>query len=151
MVIKVYIAAGWFDSHQEDALNYLEQFLDDLEGFEVFSPRRETKIEGFEKPEVQQAVYDMNCKHILESDLVIASTVSKDMGTIYECGYAGRSKIPVIYTLFDHRLQNPIFNLMLAKSGIACFTDKDKFEKFVKTLTKENLKDSKIEYEGDFE
>jgi len=151
MTIKVYLAAGFFNDFQNEALNYIEKTLDSLPEFDVFSPRRETKLDGFEKPEVQQKVFDLNCKHIEEADLVVASTVDKDCGTLFECGYANKAGIPIIYTLFDARLDDANFNLMLSKSGIAHFTDELKFMDFIKKLTKKNIKTSKVEYEGEFE
>jgi len=151
MVIKTYIAAGFFNSFQNEAVDYLEKFLDDDSRFKAFSPRRETKLEGFEKPEVQKKVFNINVDNVTSSDLVICSTIDKDMGAIFEAAIAFDNKIPVIYTFFDERFKNSKFNLMLGQSGIACFTDKAKFEEFMNKLTEENLSEIKQEYEGDFE
>lgn len=151
MTIKVYLAAGFFNEYQNAAVDYIEKLLDADPRFEVFSPRRETKLEGFEKPEVQKKVFDMNCDNVKKSDLIICSTIDKDMGAVFETGLAYEAGVPIIYTLFDDRLEKPIFNLMLGQSGIACFTDVVKFESFIKKLTKKNLKTTKIEYKGDFE
>lgn len=150
MVVKVYLAGGWFDKFQIEALDYLEKFLYSQDKFEVFAPRQEVKLEGIEATDKMKEVFEINCKHIEEADLVIASTVSKDMGTIWECGYAAKCGKPLIYTLFDKRFPDAIFNLMLAKSGIATFIDKKDFEKFVALISKENVNSISKDYEGDF-
>lgn len=149
--IKVYIAAGWFDPFQMEALDYLEKVLFADEKFEVFSPRKEVKLEGKEGKEMQDYVFSENCKHVKDADLIISSTVSKDMGTLFETGYAYGVGTPVIYTLFDKRFEKVNFNLMLAASGIATFTDKEKFEAFLKEITPENVSTIRQDYEGDFE
>ena len=150
MTINVYLAGGWFDKFQIEALDYLEEFLSKQDKFKVFAPRKEVKLDGIEAADKMQEVFNINCKHIEEADLVIASTVSKDMGTIWECGYAAKCGKPLIYTLFDKRFPDVIFNLMLAKSGIATFIDKKDFEKFVALISKENVNSISKDYEGDF-
>lgn len=151
--IKVYLAGGWFDEFQETALEILEKVLveDFSDKFEVYSPRKEIKLEGHEGIELQNHVFLENCKHIKEADLVVASTVGKDMGTIWETGYAYAHNKPIIYTLFDTRLKNVKFNLMLAASGIAAFVDLQDFSAFVSTLTHENLHCSEERYIGEVE
>jgi len=149
--IKVYISAGWFSKYQMFALKYLERTLDKDEKFKVFSPRRETKLEGFENPDVQQKIYDLNLINIRKADIVISSTVEKDCGAIFENGYAAKCKKPIIYTWFDDRFKSGKFNLMLAKSGIASFTDKKQFEKFIKLISSENYLNISKDYEGEFE
>ena len=151
MTINVYLAGGWFDKFQIEALDYLEEFLSKQDKFKVFAPRKEVKLDGIEASDKMQEVFNINCKHIEEADLIIASTVSKDMGTIWECGYASKCGKPIIYTLFDERFKNVAFNLMLAKSGIAHFTDKMKFIDFLSKLTKDNISKICIKYEGAFE
>ena len=51
---------------------------------------------------------------------MFAVTNGKDMGTLFECGYAFANKIPLIY--FAEGLDGQ-FNLMLARSAVAVFTD----------------------------
>jgi len=152
--IKVYIAAGWFDEFQEKALEYIENLLFNNDKFEVYSPRKEDLLESgsIHEKEVRQRVFQANVKNIKDADLLITSTVGKDMGTIFESGYANAAKIPIIYTLFDERLgENVVFNLMLSESGIACFTNKQEFENFIDKITKENVSTIKQDYEGAIE
>lgn len=149
--IKVYISAGWFSPSQEKALSYLESYLFNDPKYDVYSPRKEMKLNGVESVEVQNKVFKENCDAINRSDLVISSTVDKDCGTLFEDGYAYANGKAIVYTLFDERIKDAKFNLMLAASGIAAFTDKAEFESFMNGLTQENLKDHKKRWTGDFE
>lgn len=146
--IKVYLAGGWFDEYSKAAIDYLESFLDIK--FQVFSPRRETKLLGNEDNIAMKKSFDLNITHICEADIVIASTVNKDTGTLFECGVAYANEIPIIYTFFDDRFKDVKFNMMLAQSAIACFTEKQKFEDYINTIVK-TLKIKKQKYEGEFE
>ena len=152
--IKIYIAAGWFDEFQDKALTKIEKLLTaNKRTLEVYSPRIEMKLDGKEDKEQQTKVFLENCKHIEEADLIIASTVGKDMGTLWECGYAYSKGVPIIYTFFDKRFPNAKFNLMLARSGIACFTDYEKLADFAFDLELDGLDalNTLVVYEGDFE
>jgi nucleoside deoxyribosyltransferase len=149
--LKVYLAGGWFSPFQDKALTELESILFSNPKFKVYSPRKEIKLEGKEGIEMQNFVFAENCKNINEADIVIASTVDKDMGTLWECGFAFANKKPIIYTLFDERFKEAKFNLMLAASGIAAFTDKQEFIKFLDKITPENVSSIKQRYGGEFE
>ena len=73
------------------------------------------------------------------------------MGTLWENGYAYAQCKPIIYTFFDERYENIMFNIMLTMSAIAAFTDKKEFEEFVNELTYENYKTKKKVYYGEIE
>lgn len=151
--MKVYLAGGWFDEFQKEALDYLERILfnDFKDKFITFSPSKEIKLEGHEGVDVQDYVFNENCKQIKEADLIIASTVGKDMGTIWETGYAFANNKPIIYTFFDSRFKDIKFNLMLAASGIAAFTNKLEFELFLNELNADNLTTLTSRYLGEVE
>ena len=149
--IRVYISAGWFSPTQEAALTFLEEFLFNDPKYEVFSPRKEMKLDGVESVDVQNMVFEGNCKAIVACDLVVSSTVDKDCGTLFEDGYAYANGKAIVYTLFDERIKNAKFNLMLAASGIAAFTDKQEFKAFMNKLTLKNLNQNKKRWTGLFE
>jgi nucleoside 2-deoxyribosyltransferase len=151
--IKVYLAGGWFDEFQESALSKLEDILFNMfsDKFDTYSPRKEIVLEGHEGINVQDLVFNENCKHIKEADLVIASTVGKDMGTIWETGFAYANSIPIVYTLFDSRILNAKFNLMLAASGIAAFTSLEDFINFIDEIDINNLNNISKRYNGEVE
>lgn len=128
----VYIAGGWFTEEQYTAVKELEDFIDTI-NITSFKPRLENK--GSEGSDWDR-VFETNVKTLSNADLVIASTVGKDMGTIWECGFAYAKNIPVVYyTPGIDRV-----NLMLAKSGVVCKT--------IRNLSKYMQgKDVRIDYE----
>jgi len=102
----IYIAAGWFTPSQEKALEEIESAL---VGLEVFSPRVDTDpVKGWDN------VFNQNIENLTKCKLVLASTVDKDMGTLFECGVAYANNIPIVY--YTPGLKGK-FNLMLAKSA----------------------------------
>lgn len=151
--IKIYISAGWFDNFQNEALTFIENLLFEQKNFEIYSPRKEIKLNGIEDEETQELVFRENLKNIENSDLVISSTVGKDMGTLFEDGYAYAKNIPIIYTFFDERFDNIKFNLMLARSGISCYINKKDFSNIILKLNNEGIKvlNNIKKYTGDFE
>jgi nucleoside 2-deoxyribosyltransferase len=151
--IKVYIAAGWFSEEQKKALSYIEKILSSNNKFLVYSPRKEIQLESgkIHNKEIKQQVFNSNINFINKCDLIISSTIEKDMGTLFECGYAYSKNIPIIYTLFLNNIDDIIFNLMLSESGIACFTNKKEFENFINKITKKNVKTIKQKYKGKIE
>jgi nucleoside deoxyribosyltransferase len=115
--LKVYLASPFFNPEQISRLWIIETLVEYL--FEVYSPRKQFQFESGTKPTKEDAkkVLEANHKAIEESDFIIAITDDKDMGTLYECGYASKTKIPIIYCAFT--LGDKAFNLMLAETGIA--------------------------------
>lgn len=105
---KIYIAGGWFSEEQREALYQLEE----LEPSQSFRPRIDTAkhIRDWNK------IYQENIKHLQECEFIIASTVGKDMGTLWECGYAAALKKTIIY--YTPGITKP--NLMLGMSGVIC-------------------------------
>ena len=114
--MKIYFAGGWFSPAQEEEHTRVGNFLKRHENLEVFNPRTaggDFKV-GKETDHMTQVLLN-NCKSIDEADLVVAITDYKDMGTLWECGYAYAKQKPVIY--YCETLGNKPFNLMLAKTG----------------------------------
>ncbi len=116
--MKVYTAGGWFNLLQMMAMKDIEAILDANE-IEYFSPRLHNKGVPGMSDEAWNDVYQRNIDELHECDIVIASTENKDMGTIFECGYATAINKPVIY--YAPNLSGD-FNLMLAKSAWAVAT-----------------------------
>lgn len=105
---KVYVAGGWFTAEQRKS-------LDELEGYvkkhfkKTFIPREHNNSKGQDLEDIFQT----NVNALDDSDIIIASTVGKDMGTLWECGYAYARELQVIY--YTPGIEK--VNLMLAKSG----------------------------------
>ena len=114
--MKIYFAGGWFSPAQEEEHTRVGNFLERHKNLEVFNPRTaggDFKV-GKETDHMTQVLLN-NCKAIDEADLVVAITDYKDMGTLWECGYAYAKQKPVIY--YCETLGDKPFNLMLAKTG----------------------------------
>lgn len=104
----VYIAGGWFSPEQEKALDELECFI--KKHFkQYFSPREHNNAKG----QALEDIFQKNIQALDNADIIIASTIGKDMGTLWECGYAYARELQVIY--YAPGIEK--VNLMLAKSG----------------------------------
>lgn len=114
-----YLASPFFKDTQiqrEEAVKNALRY----EGYTVYSPRENGILTPDATDEVRTKIFKENCEAIQKSHRIIAITDEKDIGTIWEAGYAyGIGKEIVYYaeTLGD----NP-FNVMLGKSGIGIFT-----------------------------
>lgn len=133
---KVYFASPWFTPEQEEREERLKAKLRSL-GFDVHSPKETAVCGAISAPETRKAIFDGNICAIEDADIVFAVTDGKDMGTIWEAGYAygynerqrlaGYKPIKIVY--YCETLGNGLFNLMLAQSGdivITKFEDVDK-------------------------
>ena len=90
---------------------------------------------------MRKKVFSDNCCNINLADVVFAITDGKDMGTIWEAGYAyglntSRHENPIKIVYYCETLgQNGQFNLMLAQSGdivIMKYEELDKLPELIK-------------------
>lgn len=116
LIMKIYLASGWFSPEQEQARQEVLQVCETLK-LDYYSPKERLQY-GVHNMS-QEEVFMTNLSEILKADLVIASTEGKDMGTLFECGYAYGRKIPIIY----YYKYTDNFNLMLGQSGKAVLTN----------------------------
>lgn len=121
--MKVYVAAGWFTDEQEEARQIILKSLHVVNNlhnnyFTVYSPKEDFLFEkGKTKP---QEVFEANVKKIMSIDFIIASTVGKDMGTLFECGVAyAQGRSIVYYWPYNVDTHKKKFNLMLSQSSRA--------------------------------
>lgn len=123
---KVYIAAPFFNDVQ---LNIVESIKAKLksERVEFFSPKDESMFKQGDNP---KDILDLNCKAIQDAPYIIVVTDDKDVGTIWEAGYAYAIGKPIIYLWlgYDRTMK---FNIMLAASGVVTHTYKELLEKIV--------------------
>ena len=129
--MKVYLASGWFNSVQADELSNLESIFDNRSDyFKLASPRRIFVCPPGAPKEVQDATFDGNLHHIKTADFLLVNTRDKDIGTIWEAGYAYAFKKPIVY--FCAGLpEGAKFNLMLARSGIKVCTSFEQLEDYL--------------------
>ena len=114
-----YLASPFFKDTQIQREEAVKNLLRN-EGYTVYSPRENGILTPDATDQVRTKIFKENCEAIQKSHRILAITDEKDIGTIWEAGYAyGIGKEVVYYaeTLGD----NP-FNVMLGKSGIGIFT-----------------------------
>ena len=129
--MKIYLASGWFNPTQAEELTRLENIFDQRDSFfELASPRRIFVCPPNAPQEVQNETFYGNLRHIQQSDFLLVNTRDKDIGTIWEAGYAHAYGKPIVY--FCAGLpEGAKFNLMLAKSGIKVCTSFDELEDYL--------------------
>lgn len=138
----IYLAAGWFSEDQDKALTILETCCDKA-GVETYSPRREFKfVPGMSPTEV----LDQNIDKIESSSLILVSTEGKDMGTLFECGYAYAIGKDIVY----YYPSSNKMNLMLSATARAVIGSESELLKFLKHF-KETGKTRKTEWKGEIE
>ena len=127
---KVYLASGWFNPTQAAELTRLEEICDSREWIDLASPRRIFVCPPDAPKETQDATFEGNLHHIKTADFLIVNTRDKDIGTIWEAGYAYAHKRPIVY--FCAGLpEGAKFNLMLARSGIKVCTSFEELENYL--------------------
>ena len=127
---KIYLAAGWFNPAQAEELTKLEEICDSRDWLDLASPRRIFVCPPNAPKDVQDATFDGNLHHIKTADFLIVNTRDKDIGTIWEAGFAFAHKKPIIY--FCAGLPaGAKFNLMLARSGIKVCTSLENLEDYL--------------------
>ena len=127
---KVYLASGWFNPVQAEELTRLEEVCDNRAWIDLASPRRIFVCPPGAPKEVQDETFDGNLHHIKTADFLIVNTRDKDIGTIWEAGYAYANEVPIVY--FCQGLpEGAKFNLMLARSGVKVCTSFEQLEDYL--------------------
>jgi nucleoside 2-deoxyribosyltransferase len=123
--MKIYVAGPFFNQQQLDTLTAVEAELEKHDNIELFRPRDSTasakklnKDIGAGKDPSQETRHNVfldNVNNIDDADLVVAIIDGRDIGTIFEIGYAYGINVPIItYTNEGFGM-----NLMLAESTLA--------------------------------
>ena len=136
--MKIYLASGWFNPVQAEELTQLENIFDSRSDFfELASPRRIFVCPPNAPKSVQDETFEGNLHHIKTADFLLVNTRDKDIGTIWEAGYAYAFDKPIVY--FCAGLpEGAKFNLMLARSGIKVCTSFEQLEEYLDRTIKEN-------------
>jgi nucleoside 2-deoxyribosyltransferase len=135
---KIYLASGWFNPVQAEELTQLEKIFDDrADHFDLASPRRIFVCPPNAPKEVQDETFEGNLHHIKTADFLLVNTRDKDIGTIWEAGYAFAFDKPIVY--FCAGLPaGAKFNLMLARSGIKVCTSFEQLEDYLDRVIETN-------------
>ena len=114
-----YLASPFFKDSQIKREEAVKNALRN-EGYTVYSPRENGILTPDATDEVRTKIFKENCEAIQKSHRILAITDEKDIGTIWEAGYAYGIGKEVVY--YAETLGNNPFNVMLGKSGIGIFT-----------------------------
>lgn len=137
---KIYLASPWFNNIQAEREERVKNKLRKL-GFNVWSPKENSDLSPIESQELREKIFSDNLREMDNCDIIFVITDEKDMGTIWEAGYAyGTRKIlkkqePII-VYYCETLGDGMFNLMLAQSGdivITNFKNLDILPRLIKT------------------
>ena len=114
-----YLASPFFNDNQIQREEAVKNALRN-EGYTVYSPRENGVLTPDATDEVRTKIFKENCEAIQKSHRILAITDEKDIGTIWEAGYAYGIGKEIVY--YAETLGNNPFNVMLGKSGIGIFT-----------------------------
>lgn len=108
-----YVAGPFFNPEQVAMIELLKETLLQCD-CTVFSPKDECMfVQGETTP---KQILDMNVGALDLVDFIVVCTDWRDMGTLFEAGYAYAKKLPIIYAWFTGTKEMK-FNLMLGASG----------------------------------
>lgn len=146
---QVYIASPFFNTTQIERVQFIKTVLDSLH-ISYYSPMDEAVVQPNDQSAWRTRVFQENCSAIDQAQLVIVVTDDKDMGTLFEAGYAYKAKKPILY--FAETLGKNQFNLMLAESGLCVAKTREQLVTYLHHVKNRNfLRLNKIAYEGEIE
>jgi len=116
---KIYLAGGWFSPEQEEEHTRIYNLIKDE--YEVFNPKLASLVKPDSTQDKMTQTFLGNLDAIQNADIVLVITDRKDMGTIWEAGYAYANQKPIVY--YAETLGNRSFNLMLAKTGCVAINE----------------------------
>lgn len=117
-----YLASPFFKDSQIQREEIVKTILRE-HGHKVYSPKENGILTPDAIDEVRTKIFKENCEAIQKSRRILAITDEKDIGTIWEAGYAYGIGKEIVY--YAETLGNNPFNVMLGKSGIGIFTNYD--------------------------
>lgn len=115
-----YLASPFFKDSQIQREEIVKTLLRE-HGYKVYSPKENGILTPDATDEVRAKIFKENCEAIQKSRRILAITDEKDIGTIWESGYAYGIGKEIVY--YAETLGNNPFNVMLGKSGIGIFTN----------------------------
>lgn len=141
--MKVYFASPWFNPDQAEREERVKGRLREL-GFNVWSPKDNCVYSPIADEETRQEIFRDNTYNIETCDILFAITDGKDMGTIWEAGFASginymmesADKHIVIVYYCETLGPNGQFNLMLAQSGDIVITSFEDLNKLLSLIQK---------------
>jgi len=142
--MKVYIASPFFNPKQIDQVEFIKKALTSA-GYEYFSPKDFFVLKPNATQEDRQRIFDVNVEKIEWADFVLCNTEAKDLGTIWEAGFAHGIGKPVIF--FAEGLPDGKFNVMLSEAGVSVSTSRDQLEEYLGSCKRSGYLEKRV-YEG---
>lgn len=139
----VYLASPFFNEEQINRIEKVEKLLENRAEYQLFSPRKEILLVPDSSEEDRNHAFRKNIETINDSDLVLCITDGKDIGTIWEAGYAYAKNKQILY--FCETLGGNPFNVMLAKSAYGIATSFEQLKNMIKTGNLQNCYKGKIQ------
>lgn len=143
--MKVYFASPWFNPEQVEREERVKGKLREL-GFNVWSPKDNCVCSPIADKAMRTKVFSDNVENIKSCDIIFAITDGKDMGTIWEAGFANGYNAgmhdpetfkPIVVVYYCETLGDKgQFNLMLAQSGDIVVTKFEDLEKLPELIQK---------------
>lgn len=121
---KIYFAGPFFNPTQIEEHSRIYDVIKN--NYDVFNPKLAAIVSTSDSADRMVDILLGNINALNECQIVVAITDTKDMGTIWETGYAYSCKKPIIY--YCETLGNAPFNLMLAKTGLVARNEKELVE-----------------------
>jgi nucleoside 2-deoxyribosyltransferase len=125
--MKVYIAAPFFNKFQIDIVDTIVDCLRE-DNVEFFSPKDECL---YKEGDNVLDILNQNLSAIKQSNAIIVVTDFKDVGTMFEAGYAYSIGVPILYIWLGHT-PDLKFNLMLSASAAAVINNFEDLRKQIK-------------------
>ena len=143
---KIYYAGGWFSPEQEEQHTRIYNLIKDK--YNVFNPKLESLITpGCSSDKMTQTLIG-NIEGIKNADLVVVLYDYRDVGTIWESGFAYANNKSIIY--YAEHLNGKPFNLMLAKTGRFA-SNEEALLKLLEDETSWSFKDVYNDFKGEIE
>lgn len=154
-----YLSSGWFKDKTPGSNDVNAQERTRLTIYSclakhrinIFSPKDEAIVAN-DSNELGKAILDANVRAIDCASFCVVNTEGKDMGTLFEAGYAYARNVPIIY-YWEHADPQAKFNLMLAFSGVVVCSSEKELNTFLDELVAHNFNfvECEKEYEGALE
>lgn len=139
-----YLASPFFTKEQVAREEKVKNELRNA-GFSVYAPREHGVVGSLADRFFVKSTFDSNVKAINDSKMVLSITDGKDMGTVWESGYAYANKIPIVY--YAETLGDNPFNIMLSESAIGICKDIEHLKEMCSTKNFKNRDGVTLNYE----
>lgn len=139
-----YLASPFFTKEQIEREEKVKNELRNA-GFTVYAPREHGVVGSLADRFFVTKIFDSNVKAINDSKMVLSITDGKDMGTVWESGYAYANKIPIVY--YAETLGDNSFNIMLSESAIGICKNIEQLKKMCSTKNFKNRDGVVLNYE----